>query len=120
IYARLTEDATGCFNITAINLIVDQCEIIIPQAFSPNGDGFNETFEIIGLRDQFPNFRLQVFNRHGMEVYDGNISVPDWDGTSRFGSQSSSGRLPVGTYFYLLRFNDGVTEPRASFVYLNY
>ncbi|MDP5078725.1 MAG: PKD domain-containing protein, partial [Nonlabens sp.] len=62
IYARITDNATGCFNVSTFNIIVELCEVIIPEGFSPNNDGVNDTFSIPGL-DQYSNFELMIFNR---------------------------------------------------------
>ncbi|MBO9674221.1 MAG: gliding motility-associated C-terminal domain-containing protein [Sphingobacteriaceae bacterium] len=71
-----------------------------PTAFSPNGDGVNDQWNIknIGL---YPNCRVEVFNRGGNRVFSSVGYQTPWDGTYN-GSD-----LPVGTYFYTIRTGNG-------------
>lgn len=67
-----------------------------PTAFSPNGDGVNDYFEIRGL-ERFPRSSLVVVDRSGKVVYQRNDYGNDWDGRGLDGSL-----LPEGTYYYVL------------------
>jgi len=81
----------------------DQRIIMIPNAFTPNGDGKNDKFIIAGYDDQISSV-LQVFNRWGALVYESNGQnyLNDWDGTGNKGVTISIGKqLPIGTYFYV-------------------
>ena len=102
-----------------VTVVFENCneEIIIPDGFSPNGDGINDDFFIRNLREQYPNFTIEIFNRYGNVLFEGNINTPDWDGQSdkHFGDSES----PVGVYFYILKFNDGTREPIQGRVYLS-
>lgn len=78
-----------CGHSRAVEVLVDpQCEIIIPNVISPNGDGQNDVFYIQGILATKSTVR--IFNRWGQVVfeqvnYQNNWSAPD---------------LPDGTYFY--------------------
>lgn len=92
----------------------------IPEIFTPNGDGKNDPFYIPGL-DAYPNCKLQIFNRWGNMVYEAAPYKNDWDGTPNKSSMGK-GKLPVGTYFYILDLGDD-KEPeriRKGFVQLEY
>ena len=97
--------------------------ISIPEGFSPNGDGTNDTF-VIPLLSKYPNFKLEIFNRWGNKVYDydnaGNPNPEWWDGysTGRL-TLNKSKPVPVGTYYYIIYFNDGTRKPVTGWVYLN-
>jgi gliding motility-associated-like protein len=73
--------------------------LIIPNAFSPNGDGFNELWIIEGL-ELYPNAEIRVFDRWGSRVYFSRNPVNDpWDG-------SFDGRkLPIDSYHYIIDLN---------------
>ncbi|HLW31633.1 MAG TPA: gliding motility-associated C-terminal domain-containing protein, partial [Aequorivita sp.] len=106
--------------LTVTVSIVDcSFEVIIPDGFSPNGDGINDFFVIKKLRALYPNFSLEIFNRYGNVVYKGNANNPDWDGTSDFGVRMGSSELPVGVYFFILNFNKDDKKPYQGRVYLS-
>jgi gliding motility-associated-like protein len=101
------------------------CELFVPEGFSPDGDGVNDTFEILGLVSKYPNFKLEIFNRWGNLLYDyqhnGNtMSEPAWwDGKSnKKGSLSKNDGLSSATYFYVIYFNDGEKKPQSGWVYI--
>ncbi len=84
---------------------------IIPNAFSPNGDGINDYFRISGIEEAgiytAEKSKLEVFNRWGALVYRStgdSYGEEDewWDGTSTTANMVSIGTdLPNGTYFYV-------------------
>ena len=90
-------------------------DLVIPEGFSPNEDGLNDRFEILGL-DQYPNNELRVFNVHGNEVYRMAGYDNSWDGTSH-SNLNKGGHLPTGTYYYALDLGTGEAVLKG-FVYL--
>ncbi|MBC7389162.1 MAG: gliding motility-associated C-terminal domain-containing protein, partial [Opitutaceae bacterium] len=71
----------------------------IPNAFSPNGDGLNDTWIIKGLI-KYPNTKITVFNRWGNMVYENKLGHNEpWDGTIH------GTILTTGTYYYIIEFN---------------
>ena len=70
-----------------------------PDIITPNDDGANDFFEILGL-ENCPNNRLTIFNRWGDEVYDKENYDNTWDGTYE------GKPLPDGTYFYIFQNTD--------------
>ncbi len=120
IYARLTDNMTGCDNITTFTITVEGCEVIFPEGFSPNNDGTNETFEIPNI-EQYANFELKVFNRLGSVVFETTASnYTEFNGVPNTGLNSGDGLLPVGTYFYVMKFNEPGLQDIASWLYINY
>ena len=117
IYFKL--DADPCYQIFSISLEVSDCDPIIPQGFSPNGDGYNDWFNIVGLYDVFLKHELLIFNRLGATVFKGNNDLK-WDGKSNYGPLKGSNLLPVGTYFYVLHLNIPNSKPISGWVYMNY
>jgi gliding motility-associated-like protein len=106
---------------------VTPCEIFIPNGFSPNDDGINDYF-VVDCIEELPNVKVEIFNRWGNLVFEkenygnidrwGNVSAW-WDGTSTNGLTVGKDKLPAGTYFYILNFNDGAKEPKAGSIFLN-
>lgn len=73
-------------------------ELKIPNAFSPNGDGVNDKWNIPGLAD-YQESSVEVYNRWGQVVFRSKgYSVP-WDGTF------NGSPLPVGAYYYIIAPN---------------
>ncbi|MCH6235528.1 gliding motility-associated C-terminal domain-containing protein [Cognataquiflexum rubidum] len=120
----------GCYYITAVDrsgnesepsnvVCVDNCpSYFLPNAFTPNGDGINETF--MAFDNPFskcPRFVLGVeifiVNRWGVEVFNYNSLSSNendvyirWDGTDKNGAE-----LPSGTYFYTATVKFDVLDP---------
>ncbi|MEL7020225.1 MAG: gliding motility-associated C-terminal domain-containing protein, partial [Bacteroidota bacterium] len=92
---------------TATVVVTILCEdLIIYNGFSPNGDGVNDVFTILGI-ERFPNHELMIFNRWGNEVFRSTDYQNDWGG--RWNNKD----LPDGTYFYI--FDNG-TETFSGYV----
>ncbi len=77
-------------------------EIEVPNGFTPNGDGRNDTWEISQLSQFYPNAEILVFNRWGQVVFSSLGYSNPWNGT-RGGQQ-----LPTTTYYYLIKLNEGL------------
>jgi gliding motility-associated-like protein len=76
------------------------CDIVIPEAFTPDGDGINDSFEIAGI-EQAPNNTIVIFNRWGNVVFETSNYQNNWIGTSNGQLTIGGEDLPTGTYFYL-------------------
>lgn len=121
-FAVLVDSATNCESSVRLAVtpdLTDCDDVIVPDGFSPNGDGVNDTFDVDGLGFLYPNFEIEIFNRNGIVVYKGDDSTPRFDGFSNQEVLLSDGQLPVGVYFYILRFNDGTTKPRQGRLYIS-
>lgn len=77
-------------------------EFFLPEAFSPNGDGINDKFEIIGV-EKFPECELNIYNRWGRLVYETVGYDNSWDGSMSDPLTFGQKTLPQGTYFYNFR-----------------
>nr|WP_275316290.1 gliding motility-associated C-terminal domain-containing protein [Tenacibaculum bernardetii] len=88
--------------------------------FTPNGDTTNETLVFEGL-DQYKKNTLEVYNRWGNIVYKKTNYKNNWNGKS-FGRATikANNDLPVGTYFYRLRFgDDSLSKIQRGWVYIH-
>ncbi|OCX51945.1 hypothetical protein BEL04_18265 [Mucilaginibacter sp. PPCGB 2223] len=84
----------GCFTEKQIMINVLK-PIVIPNTFTPNGDGINDLWHIKELSN-YPGATVTIFNRYGTKLYySKGYSVP-WDGTY------NGKPLPVGTYYYII------------------
>ena len=73
---------------------------VVPNAFSPNGDGINDTWKIRYL-ESYPGASVQVYDRYGELVFNSINYTKDWDGTY------NGKALPIGTYYYIIDPKNG-------------
>jgi gliding motility-associated-like protein len=110
--ARLCQDS-----LVDITLTIAQANpaVFVPEGFSPNGDGYNDRFQVIGIED-YPGTELLILNRQGLTLYQNADYQNEWDGTPNQGAVVG-GILPEGTYYYVLKFSEGAVI--KGFIYLN-
>ena len=117
IYVRLV--SPPCYEIFQFDLTIENCPPYIPQGFSPNDDTYNDWFNIQGLYDIFTKHELQIYNRYGDIIFEGNNDKP-WNGLINRGLNNHGKTAPVGTYYYILNLNDPNYKPFVGWVYVNY
>ena len=93
-YTLTVKNQEGCEDTTSVVVTVRQL-LVIPNAFSPNGDGVNDMWEIDNI-EYFPGAEVEVYNRWGNLIFDRTNYQGDWNGTYR------GAPLPVGAYFYVI------------------
>lgn len=80
--------------------IINVYELIVPEGFSPNGDGINDEFEIRGLDLNYSECTLRILNSAGTEIFHtSNTGGKTWE---NWKGENNGGALPEGTYYYLL------------------
>ncbi|MHC0442180.1 Ig-like domain-containing protein, partial [Flavobacterium sp. 3-210] len=105
-------------------LSLDGCKIKVLNAFSPNGDSKNARFYIQGI-ECYPDNTVEIYNRWGVLVFD----IDHYNNEDRVFVGVSAGRatikesdgLPLGTYFYILKYkdNDSNQHEQSGYLYLN-
>jgi gliding motility-associated-like protein len=100
---RVTDNDTGCIEFFEIAVTDQDCQLEIPNVFTPNGDGINDLFEIRNL-EHFSG-EIIIYNRWGRVVFE----HPDyygnwWDGIG----------YPDGTYYYVLNYERDGEIQRAE------
>lgn len=91
--------------------------LTVYNLFSPNGDGINDTFRIDCI-ENYPENKLEVYNRYGHVVYRQKGYDNTWKGASNVKNTiSRNGMLPVGTYYYVLDLGDG-SNPVSGWLYI--
>lgn len=101
-------DEHNCESAAYVNIeTIACCDLMIPNAFSPNGDGLNDKFgpESIGNPMEF---KMTIFNRFGQLIFTSVTINNKWDGTY-LGKP-----VDVGTYFYRI-FNKCTNESENTF-----
>lgn len=108
-YTLNVTDANGCTALAKV-VLKEPVPIDLPEGFSPNGDGDNDNFVVLGI-ENFPDNDLQIFNRWGNLVYSAENYHNTWNGTNK-----NDEPLPEGTYYVVLRL--GKETKRAAYVEL--
>ncbi|RMG88945.1 MAG: hypothetical protein D6706_22260 [Chloroflexi bacterium] len=107
-YALTVTDANGCSatGMAAVEepavdpedcIAEEKYGVVVPNAFTPNGDGLNDRFEVVHIGAR--KIEMRIFNRWGEEIYyNPDVSTPGngWDG------KYEGKDVPVGSYAYLL------------------
>ncbi|MBS1583206.1 MAG: gliding motility-associated C-terminal domain-containing protein [Bacteroidetes bacterium] len=96
----INNGACGSTGDSVVVMLIDCSTLVVPDAFSPNRDGVNDTYVIRGL-EYYPDNTLQVFNRWGSKVLDRSPYTNNWDGRSE-GSMNWGEDLPESTYYFIL------------------
>jgi gliding motility-associated-like protein len=101
-------DEHNCESVASVNIeTVACCDLMIPNAFSPNGDGLNDKFgpETLGNPSEF---KMMIFNRYGQLIFTSLTIGNKWDGTYQ------GKPVDIGTYFFRI-FNKCTNEAESTF-----
>lgn len=117
---------TDCIpkNNFAVTVTLTDCstttyDFFIPDGFSPNGDGINDTFKVPEIEFLYPDYTFEIYNRYGNMLFKGNKSKPEWDGRNSESAGLNDGIVPNGVYFYIVNFNKENKSPQQGRLYLN-
>ena len=113
------EEEHGCQASDSITVMASSMDgFRIPAAFTPNGDGFNDTWVFpapnaagLSVRDYIEEVDVKVFDRHGRMVWKHRGLPHDWDGRALNGKP-----LPMDSYHYLIKvqFNGHTYDFKGS------
>lgn len=93
----ITEITSGCIDTAFVNVIYeDGSKLVMPNIFTPNGDGINDIFTAIA--NGIKTFHADVYDRWGIKIYHWDTPQGGWDGKSGSGITASE-----GTYFYIIK-----------------
>jgi gliding motility-associated-like protein len=95
VYKLTVTDSLGCITTDSVSVIIAPT-ISIPNTFTPNNDGINDTWEIAGLI-AYTTATIDVYTRDGRPVYHSIGYNKPWDGLI------NNKPLPFGTYYYVIR-----------------
>ena len=99
IYTVYVKDLNGC------GIVEQEIAVLgVPKFFTPNGDGYNDTWKIRGANEKY-NFNsiIYIFNRFGKLIKQIGTTGEGWDGTY------NGSPLPADDYWYSIQFEDGRT-----------
>ncbi|MFT3824091.1 MAG: PKD domain-containing protein [Chitinophagaceae bacterium] len=110
-----TQDMTYTLTVTSSDGCMAKDEVFvkylekirIPNIFSPNGDGVNDTW-VIQYLDSYTDCQVDVFNRYGQKVFSSTGYSKPWDGTQQ------GHPLPTGTYYWIVNPKNGKERMSGS------
>jgi gliding motility-associated-like protein len=100
-YVVTVEDALGCTEIGVGEVRNKSFDCLTSRAvITPDGDGLNENFILYCIED-YPDNKLEIYNRWGQLVFEAEDYDNTWTGTSQRGAE-----LPDGAYFFIFEYRD--------------
>ncbi len=107
-YCVIGVDENGCGSSDCMVVyVIPNDELVIYNAFTPNGDGLNDVF-YIGNIQKYPENNIEVFNRNGKLVFQESPYLNDWNG------KADNSELPCATYYYVLTPGSGKSKMQGS------
>ena len=92
----------GCIATDSVKVVETPCKdnFVIPNVFSPNGDGINDIFLVAQLCEGY-GFEMKILDRWGELLFETTSPKVGWDGKTKAGIAA-----PVGVYYYAIRIDD--------------
>jgi gliding motility-associated-like protein len=96
-------DKNGCGEASDAVMVMDY-----PKFFTPNGDGYNDTWNISAISSQ-PNAKIYIFDRYGKLLKQLSPTGAGWNGTY------NGNQLPISDYWFVIEYNEPNTGDRKEF-----
>lgn len=106
LYTVTLTDANGCRSIDEVRVLLNG-SLFVPNTFTPNGDGFNDTFGASGT--EIKSLQLEIFDRWGVLIFSGNAQDKWWDGT--YNGQDA----PIDVYVWRIDTEDLIGAKRTLY-----
>jgi len=105
---------TAFVHVVVTETVIIDNLVFVPNSFSPNGDGINDFLDIVGI-ENYPKYNLKIYDRWSSLIFETNNDIKMWNGRSNVEFISTSGDVPEGTYFYVLRLEEA-PDPLTGFI----
>ena len=99
-YTIMGTDSNGCVAFRTVTVDILCSNFVVPNVFTPNGDGKNDVFLIDVTK--YDSYSIEIFDRWGKEMYTSNSTSEPWKGTTEGGSDA-----PDGVYYYIIKATCG-------------
>jgi gliding motility-associated-like protein len=104
--------SNGCSDfINGVITVNELFNLFVPSAFTPNGDGINDVFQLQGTGIDVNNFQFDIFNRWGERVFSSTDPSQAWTG----GASGGEYYIPNGVYTYYIATNSLKTGERYEY-----
>ena len=116
-YIVYATDTSGCKASDSVTVYVNvQYDLYVPSAFTPNGDGINDYFEIFGNKSAWNYVDIKIFDRWGEKVFESNDLYFQWDGTYRGQIQQPDVFVYILTVGYIDGHSTGVLKGSITLI----
>jgi gliding motility-associated-like protein len=95
-YSVQLKTQEGCQNLESVVLMDAYVPISVPNAFTPNGDGLNDTFKPIVNEELISQFHLAIYNQWGQMIFETTNATKGWDGENAL----------IGTYNWVIDYKN--------------
>ncbi|MGB1308620.1 MAG: DUF7507 domain-containing protein [Oceanihabitans sp.] len=122
-----TENNSACPTYVEVTIEVhDRCfalncgldDVEISKAVTPNGDQYNEFFEVSGVELCGYTIEIQLFNRWGSLIYESHDYQNNWNGQASKNSIGGKNTVPTGTYYYIVKLKNSGIDPIQGYIYV--
>jgi len=122
-YTVTVIDTNGCVGFDSTYILVENNKncLFIPDLITPDFDNHNDNWVIPGI-ENFDKAVVQIFNRWGNLIYYSSPYNNDWNGQVNRGAtiDGKDGKVPVGTYFYIIELNEGENTTYKGYIDVQY
>jgi len=110
LYTFTIYDSLGCISISTIKVYSEPCfeEKLIPNIFSPNGDGVNDVFYIPGVCS-YEKYSLRIYDRWGVHLFSTTLRNNGWDGRTSAGIEAKD-----GVYYFVVTITEQLDQNGLS------
>lgn len=106
----LSATDNGCTLKDAVSVVITN-KLVFPSSFSPNNDGINDTWEIVGI-EEYPDCLVKIFSRWGQEVY----STTGYSKKKSWAGATNSGTVSEGVYYYIVELRDAEKQVFKGYI----
>jgi len=116
-----------CLEDTEVTIVLNDKCIVLPcgledftisKALTPNGDQYNQFFEVTSVKDCGFNINVKIFNRYGAIIYQNIDYQGDWSGSSHGSALGGANQLPTGTYYYVVILEGSGYKPLSGSLFI--
>jgi len=104
LYTVIAKNGCGADTLQAtVNLMTCSCQLLLPNAFTPDGNGYNDTFRPLHACEM-TDFQMAIYDRYGELVFRSTNPQYGWDGG--FGGH----KVPSGSYVWMIHYFNTTTK----------